>query len=376
MAIGNTEPMIYGNGAAPAADPEQERLVAARAGLVVNGPGPGPLNCETPPSALGGEVTPTARFYRRNHFPIPVLDAATWRLAVTGTVERPLSLSSHELRRLPAETMAVTLECAGNGRAQFRSPTPGVQWDVGAVGTAEWTGARLADVLGRAGIRRAAREVIFGGADRGTVDGSSRPIRFERSLTVADALESGSLLAYAMNGRPLPARHGYPLRLVVPGWYAIASVKWLTDIRVVEEPFDGFFQATHYVYERDRGSATAAEPVRLQQVRALITRPGSGQELACGGLIIRGVAWSGAAPIERVDVSVAGGPWQKARLVGLAAAHGWQQWEFLATGLEPGEVIIRARATDLAGQVQPERPEWNRLGYGANFIHEVRVLLR
>jgi DMSO/TMAO reductase YedYZ molybdopterin-dependent catalytic subunit len=374
MAIGNIEPMIYGNRAAPVADPEQERLVAAQAGLVVNGAEP--LNCETPPPALGGEVTPTARFYRRNHFPIPVLDAATWRLAVTGMVERPLSLSSHELRRLPAETMVITLECAGNGRAQFQPPTPGVQWDVGAVSTAEWTGARLADVLGHAGIRSSAREVIFGGADRGTVDGSPRPIRFERSLTVADALESGALLAYAMNGRPLPARHGYPLRLVVPGWYAVASVKWLTDIRVVEEPFEGFFQATHYVYERDRGKTTAAEPVRLQQVRALISRPGSGQELACGGLIVRGVAWSGAAPIERVDVSVAGGPWQKARLVGVAAAHGWQQWEFLATGLEPGEASIRARATDLAGQVQPEQPEWNRLGYGANFIHEVRVLLR
>jgi len=305
-----------------------------------------------------------------------VLDEATWRLGVSGMVDRPLSLSLHELTQLPAETTVVTLECAGNGRAQFQPPTPGVQWGPGAVGTGEWTGPRLADVLGRAGIMRGAREVIFGGADRGSVDGSPRPVRFERSLTVADALESGALLAYAMNGQPLPARHGYPVRLVVPGWYAVASVKWLADIRVVEEPFQGFFQAARYVYERDRGGVSTSEPVRLQRVRALITRPGSGQELACGGLIVRGVAWSGAAPIERVEVSVAGGRWQKARLVGVAAAHGWQQWEFLATGLEPGEASIRARATDLAGQVQPEQPEWNRLGYGANFIHEIRVLLR
>jgi DMSO/TMAO reductase YedYZ molybdopterin-dependent catalytic subunit len=179
-----------------------------------------------------------------------------------------------------------------------------------------------------------------------------------------------------MNDQPLPARHGYPLRLVVPGWYAVASVKWLTDIRVTDEPFGGFFQATHYVYERNRDGRTVAEPVRLQQVRAVITRPGTGQELAGGALIVRGVAWSGAAPIERVEVSVAGGPWQKARLVGLAAAHGWQQWEFLAVGLGPGEVSIRARATDLAGQVQPEQPEWNRRGYAANFIHEIRATLR
>ncbi len=374
MVIGNLVPMLAGNRGAPAANPEQERLMAAQAGLVMHEAEP--LNCETPPSALGSEVTPTARFYRRNHFPIPVLDEAPWRLGVSGMVDRPLSLSLHELTQLPAETMVVTLECAGNGRAQFRPPTPGVQWGVGAVGTAEWTGPRLADVLERTGIRRGAREVIFAGADRGSVDDSRRPIRFERSLTVADALESGALLAYAMNGRPLPARHGYPVRLVVPGWYAVASVKWLTDIRVVEEPFEGFFQAAHYVYEWSRGGTTVAEPVRLQLVRALITRPGSGEQLACGGLTVRGVAWSGTAPIERVEVSVAGSPWRKARLAGAAAAHGWQQWEFLATNLGPGEASIRARAADLAGQVQPERPEWNRLGYGANFIHEVRVLLR
>jgi DMSO/TMAO reductase YedYZ molybdopterin-dependent catalytic subunit len=374
MAIGKLVPVTAGNCAAPTADPELERQAAAQAGLVVHGADP--LNCETPPSALGGAVTPTARHYRRSHFPIPVLDTTTWRLAVTGLVDQPLSLSLHELTRLPAESMVVTLECAGNGRGFVRPPTPGVQWGVGAVSAAEWTGPRLSDVLGRAGIGPGAREVIFAGADRGTVDGSRPPVRFERSLAVADALESGALLAYAMNGRPLPARHGYPVRLVVPGWYAVASVKWLTDIRVVDQPFAGLFQATHYVYERSRGGAIAAEPVRLQRVRALITRPGSEQELPSGGLVVRGVAWSGAAPIERVEVSVAGGPWQKARLAGLAAAHGWQQWEYLATSLGPGEVSLRARAADLAGQVQLDEPEWNRRGYGANVIHEIRVLLR
>jgi DMSO/TMAO reductase YedYZ molybdopterin-dependent catalytic subunit len=370
LAIGNLLPTIAGNLVAPTANPEQERLAAEQAGLVVNEAEP--LNCETPVSALGGQVTPIAQFYRRNHFPVPLLDAATWRLDVGGMVERPLSLSLHELTQLPAETTVVTLECAGNGREQFRPPTPGVQWGSGAVGTAEWTGARLTDVLERAGIRRGAEDVIFAGADGGAVEGSRRPIRFERSLTVADVLECGALLAYAMNGEPLPARHGYPVRLVVPGWYAVASVKWLTDIRVADQPFDGFFQSVHYVNERNGGSA---EPVRLQQVRALITRPCSGQDLPCGGLVVRGIAWSGAAPIERVEVSLAGGAWQKARLVGMAPPSGWQQWEFLATGLQPGDVSLRARATDMAGQVQPEQPEWNRLGYGANFIHEIRVLL-
>jgi len=367
--------MRSGNAAAPAADLGRERMAAARAGLVVHQAEP--LNCETPLAGLDGDVTPTARFYRRNHFPIPVLDPAAWRLGVGGMVHRPLSLSLRELTRLPAQTLAVTLECAGNGRALRRPPAPGVQWGPGAVGTAEWTGPRLADVLARAGIRPGACEVIFGGADQGqAADGSPRSIRFERSLPVRDALESGALLAYAMNGQPLPVRHGYPLRLVVPGWYAVASVKWLTDIRVVAEPFDGFFQAVHYVYDWDRGGHGTPEPVREMQVRALITRPCAGQELPAGGVIVRGVAWSGAAPVARVEVSVAGGPWRKARLIGAPAAHGWQQWEFLAGGLRPGDVTVRARATDLAGRVQPGRPEWNRLGYGTNFIHEVRVLAR
>ena len=374
MTIRNLVLVRSGNGTGSTADLERERLAAARAGLVVHQAEA--LNCETPPGDLGEDLTPTVRFYRRSHFPIPVLDPAAWRLGVGGMVHRPLSLSLPELIRLPAETLAVTLECAGNGRALQRPPAPGVQWGPGAVGTAEWTGPRLADVLARAGIRPGACEVIFGGADQGAVGGSPRLIRFERSLPVRDALESGALLAYAMNGQPLPVRHGYPLRLVVPGWYAVASVKWLTDIRVVAEPFDGFFQAVHYVYDWDRGGHGTPEPVREMQVRALITRPCAGQELPAGGVIVRGVAWSGAAPVARVEVSVAGGPWHKARLVGAPAAHGWQQWEFLASGLGPGEVTVRARATDLAGRVQPGRPEWNRLGYGTNFIHEVRVLAR
>ncbi len=356
-------------------DQERERLIAAEAGLVVHRAEA--LNCETPPDLLGTDVTPTAQFYRRSHFPTPVLDPAAWRLNVGGLVDQPLSLSLRELSNLPAETMTITLECAGNGRFQFQPPTPGVQWGPGAVGTAEWTGPRLADVLAHAGIQPGAQEVIFGGADRGSVDGSPHSVRFERSLPVFDALESGALLAYAMNGEPLPARHGYPLRLVVPGWYAVASVKWLTDIRVTGEPFDGYFQATHYVYDSEgSGKRGRREPVRLQQVRALITRPATGRELPGGVVIVRGVAWSGAAPIDRVEVSVAHGRWQKARLVGVPAAHGWQCWEFLAVGLPAGEVSIRARASDLAGRGQPEQPEHNRLGYEANFIHEIRVLMR
>jgi DMSO/TMAO reductase YedYZ molybdopterin-dependent catalytic subunit len=350
------------------ADPEPERLLAAQSGLIVHDEKP--LNCETPPAMLGTAVTPTVSFYRRSHFALPRLDPASWRLEVGGLVDRPLSLCLNELMQLPEQTMVVTLECAGNDRARMQPPVTGVRWGPGAVSTAEWTGARLEDVLGRAGIRAGAQEVIFGGADQGTVDGSPCRVGFERSLPVADALQSGALLAYAMNGRPLPVRHGYPVRLVVPGWYAMASVKWLTDIRVAQEAFRGFFQTERYVYDRN------GEPVRLQRVRALITRPGTDQELARGAVMVRGVAWSGAAPIARVDVSVAGGAWQKARLTGTPEPNEWQRWEYLASGLGPGEMTIRARASDLAGQVQPDQPEWNSFGYGANFVHEVQVVIR
>jgi DMSO/TMAO reductase YedYZ molybdopterin-dependent catalytic subunit len=357
-----------------ATDVDAERVMAAQAGLVVHEAQS--LNCETPPALLDAELTPTSQFYRRSHFPIPVLDPSTWRLDVRGLVRQPLHLSLHALTQMPAETAAVTLECAGNGRTLFRPRAPGVQWGFGAAGTAEWTGPLLADVLARAGVRPDAREVVFAGADRGMVDGLPHPVSFERSLPVRDAMESGALLAYAMNGHPLPARHGYPLRLVVPGWYAVASVKWLTGIRVVAEPFRGYFQDNHYVYEWNRDGIRVREPIRLMQVRAVITRPAAGQELACGAMTVRGVAWSGAAPITRVEVSVAGGPWQKARLIGVPATHGWQRWEFLASGLRPGETRIRARASDLVGRDQPEQPEWNELGYAANFIHEVQVQLR
>jgi DMSO/TMAO reductase YedYZ molybdopterin-dependent catalytic subunit len=369
MTILNLGPVRSLDQAELVADTRHERQIAAADGLIVHEAES--LNCETRPADLGGPVTPTARFFRRSHFPLPVLDRSAWRLSVGGLVHRPLRLSLPDLTAMPAQTISVTLECAGNGRARFQPPAPGVQWGAGAVGTAEWTGARLADVLDRAGIRPDAREIIFSGADRGPVDGAPGQVRFERGLTVRDALESGALLAYAMNVRPLPVRHGHPLRLVVPGWYGVASVKWLTDIRLTAEPFDGYFQTSRYVRE----SAGAREPVRLQKVRSVITRPGDGQVFPVGTLIVRGVAWSGAAPVARVEVSVADGPWQKARLVGAAPPHGWQQWEFLATGLRPGEAPIRSRAADLAGNVQPERPEWNRLGYEANFVHEIRVRL-
>jgi len=205
------------------------------------------------------------------------------------------------------------------------------------------------------------------------VDGHSGPIRFERSLQLDQARDADLLLAYAMNGEALPIQHGYPLRLVVPGWYAVASVKWLTEIELIDRPFAGYYQADKYWYEWERNGQLVREPVTLQQVRALITEPAPHQEARCGELAIRGVAWSGAASIARVEVSVGDGSWQEARLVSERKRHGWQWWELLTRVQEPGVITLRARATDLAGRTQPERAEWNRLGYGNNAIHQVTI---
>jgi DMSO/TMAO reductase YedYZ molybdopterin-dependent catalytic subunit len=356
-------------------DPEAACAGAIDAGLVVHRAHP--LNCETSiPQLIGGVVVPNARFYVRNHFPIPALDPTTWRLSVDGRVERPLRLSLHELQRLPSQTQVVTLECAGNGRSMLDPPAEGEQWRLGAVSTAEWTGVPLAEVLDRAGPAPRASTVVLRGADRGEVPGRTGPVHFERSLSLDDARSSDALLAYAMNGEPLPLLHGFPVRLVVPRWYAVTSVKWLTDIEVTDTAFTGFYQSERYFYEWERDRGTTREPVTLQQVRALVTEPTAGSAVPTGEVLVRGVAWSGAAPIARVEVSVGHGPWQPTRLVGPRHQYSWQWWELLARIEAAGATTVRARATDLAGRRQPERPVWNRLGYGANAMQEVPVLVR
>ena len=335
-----------------------------------------PLNCETPvPALIGGVVMPNARFYVRNHFETPRLDPASWRLEVSGLVDRPLRLSLRDLHNMRSETLVATLECAGNGRSAFDPPAEGEQWQYGAVSTAEWTGVPLAEILDRAGLRPQAREIVFRGADQGDIGDAAGPVRFERSLPVTDAGQSGPLLAYAMNGEPLPLDHGYPVRLIVPGWYAVASVKWLTEIEVIGAPFTGFFQTERYIYETGRGGTVAREPVRLQHVRSVITQPSVGQEIPAGDLVVRGVAWSGAAPIDKVEVSIGTGPWQNARLIGPRHRHSWQWWELLTRIDSPGRTTLRARATDLAGRTQPDRPQWNRLGYGGNAVQDIPLLV-
>ena len=347
-------------------DSQQACLAAFDAGLVVRSADP--LNCETPlPALTGGLVVPNARFYIRNHFGVPHLDPASWRLEVGGLVGRRLSLGLDRLRAMPSVTAVVTLECAGNGRAGLWPPVPGEQWGLGAVSTAEWTGVPLTEVLDRAGVPATAHEVVFRGSDSGHVDRHNGQMRFERSLPVSQLGRAGALLAYAMNGEELPVHHGYPLRLVVPGWYAVASVKWLTEIQLTGGPFRGHFQVDRY--------HIGGKPLSLQRVRSLIPEPAPDTTIEPGDIVIRGLAWSGAAPIACVEVRTDGDPWRQATLAGDRHRHSWQRWELPARLAKPGNITIQARATDRAGRTQPDQQQWNPLGYANNAIHEVRLAI-
>lgn len=356
----------------PPIDWEEAYRQAVEAGLHVHTPHP--LNAETPLlTMLGTDITPADHFYVRNHFAIPALDATDWRLTVGGHVLRRRTYSLEELLALRSHTRVVTLECAGNDRSALDRQLPDLQWGLGAAGTAAWTGVRLVDILDEAGLTAGACEVVFRGADCGHVDGRAETTFFERSLALADIAGGGALLAYAMNGAPLPRQHGYPLRLVVPGWYGMASVKWLTDIEVIDRSFEGHFQTDRYRYEWLQDGQALSAPVRQQRVRAVITEPVAGQQLHRGEVTIRGLAWSGVAPIAQVWISVAERPWRQARLLGRPARGRWRQWELGVELDQPGPLTVRACAVDHAGRTQPKQPRWNRLGYGANAVQTVMI---
>lgn len=332
-----------------------------------------PLNLEAPLRALAEPVTPTEQFYQRTNFLIPEIDAGAWSLSIGGGVRNPLTLTLDDLRALPARTVTMTMECAGNGRARLRPLPPGHPWDLGAVSTGTFTGVRLRDVLERAGVDAGAVEVMFVGADAGEVS-PDRTVRFERSLPLEQAMHPDVLLAWEMNGEPLRPPHGYPLRVVVPGWYGVASVKWLTEIRVIDTPLDAHFQTERYVYVAEPGLADGT-PVTAMRVRALIVEPGEDERLAAGAATtLRGTAWSGEAPIDRVEVSVDGGAtWRDADLGTALSPYAAVPWSIEWTPAHAGPHVLMARASDAAGNVQPLEQVWNELGYGNNAVHRLEV---
>jgi len=323
------------------------------------------------------DVTPVGMHYLLIHFDVPEADEASWTLSIGGLVLEPLEVSIADLRSRPSVTLPVTMECAGNGRARL-SPRPISQpWLTEAIGTAEWTGTPLRPLLEEAGVRDEAIELVFAGADRG-IQGEVEQ-DYERSLSIADAMREEVILAYEMNGEPLPPQHGYPLRLLVPGWYGMTSVKWLTRITAVAEPFEGFQQLAYRYRQQPEDDGM---PVTRMEPRSLMIPPGIPDFLTrsrmvdAGRHVLRGRAWSGWGPIERVEVSADGGStWETAALGDAGSPHTWRSWSF-DWDAQPGTVELCCRAADAAGNEQPLEPSWNLGGFSNNSVQRVSVEVR
>ena len=336
-----------------------------------------PPDFEAPVALLDSFITPVEHFYLRSHMTVPTqLNEAAWALKVGGEVDTPVSLSIAEIKQLPAVTITMTLECAGNGRAFFDPPVAGIQWEKGAVGTARFTGARMADVLKRAGVTSTGRNVEMHAADRPL---GNMPA-FVRQVPMAKAMDPDTILAYAMNGQPIPAGHGFPLRAMIPGWEGAYSVKWLTALNVLDKDSDSFWVATGYRYPTKRvapGAAVDARdmaPLLGLAVKSLITQPAEGASLPGGNIAVAGFAWAGDVDIAKVDISIDSGvTWQPARLVGEQAKYAWRRFEYSFAASKPESYLILSRATDAKGNVQPAVSHWNPSGYLWNQYDAVRV---
>ncbi len=341
---------------------------------------PNPLDLETPVHLLDSWVTPIDRFYVRGHLYMPEIDMKGWRLRVGGQVEKALELSLDDLKKLERATEVVTMECAGSGRAFYQPRVAGVQWGNGAVGTARWTGARLADVLKKAGLKSTGRHVAADGADMPM----GKVPDFVRSVPIEKCLHPSTLLAYEMNGQPIPLQHGYPLRLIVPGWEGAASVKWVVNLNVQEKEAEGFFMKTAYRYPTRPvapGEAVDAAdmlPLTSLDVKSIVTGPRTNSSFASGApVVIEGAAWAGEKDIRSVEVSTdAGRTWRPASLENDRAPFAWRR--FSAAWQAPGQrgsYVLMSRATDTSGRVQPIVPQWNPSGYLWNIVDHVRIFV-
>ncbi|HTQ77763.1 MAG TPA: sulfite oxidase [Burkholderiales bacterium] len=332
-------------------------------------------NAGMPLEALRYDVTPAGLHYRLIHFDLPPA-APEWRLRFEGCLARPRTLGLEELRGMPARTLRVTLECAGNGRGQISPRYPSLPWLEEGVSTAEWTGVPLRVLLEAAGLDASAKEIAFHGVDRG-IDRATEH-NFARSLSPREAMRDDVLLAYAMNGAPLPPQHGAPLRLVVPGWYGMASVKWLERVEALERPFDGVQQAHSYHFRQSPGERGV--PCTRMRVNSLMAPPGipdfyaRSRVLGPGRVEVLGRAWSGDAPVRSVAFG-ADGTWTEARLEAIAGPHAWLGWR-ASWDATPGAHELSCRATDEAGNTQPLEPAWDATGFGNNSAQRVAVTVR
>ncbi len=332
-------------------------------GLIVRGVGP--ENLEFPFASLDSFLVPNDRFYVRSHFTVPRLEVSSWRMEVAGAVDQPFRIGLDDLKTMPSRTITAMLECSGNGRVHLVPKAKGILWDSGAVGNAEWTGVPLATLLDRAGLKEGALEVVLEGADKGRVEEEPKSpgeIHFARSVPLEKARRD-VLLAYRMNGEDLSPEHGSPLRAIVPGWYGMASIKWLNRILVADRPFAGYFQTLDYSYFERRDGLPSLVPTGENEVKAQVARPARHEAIAKDtDYRVHGAAWAGESEVSQVEVSTDGGKsWAVAKLVGEPIPHAWRLWEWTwKTPRQVGPLTLMARATDRRGRVQPMKRDPDR----------------
>lgn len=342
--------------------------------------GEDPLNLEMPFENLDRFITPTKSFYVRTHFSVPKIDKNKWRLRIEGEVEKPFEINYAELIKLESKEVPVTLECAGNTRNFLEPKVKGVQWGLGAVGTAEWTGVPLSILLDRAGVKSTACEVILEGADRGKLEDPKSPpgeLNFARSIPLAKVRDV--LLAYKMNDVDVPPEHGFPLRAIVAGWYAMASIKWLQRIVVTNKPFTGYYQTLDYAFWKRRGETAELVPLSEMQIKAEIARPSGGETVLANSKVrVHGAAWTSDGEVTKVEVTTDGGSkWNETRLLGESKPNAWRLWEFeWKTPARSGKAKLIVRATDSLGRRQPVERDPDRGTYMINHLLPIKVKVR
>jgi sulfite oxidase len=355
-------------------DSEAPIVVSGKKPLILHNDYPEDL--ETPLHYFTSWQTPNDVFFVRQHLPVPDVKLASWQLTLNGKVSRPGSLSLAELKQFPQHKLVATLECAGNGRANFQPKVPGIQWRAGAIGNAEWRGVRLADALSRCGVDPGAAYVEFDGADVGI---AATP-DFIRGMPMAKAMHPDTLIALEMNGEPLPRLHGHPARLIVPGWDGACWVKWLTRVTVQDHAGEGFFMKPAYRFPRHNvvpGSAAKVEDLEMIEgmpVKSLITQPPDQSRSSFGSVVVSGVAWAGEEKIARVEVSTdGGGRWHETEITSPNMNFAWVLWKYTWNPDRLGYYTVMSRATDSAGRVQPIVPIWNPSGYLWNAADRVGI---
>jgi len=334
-----------------------------------------PENQETPIKFLREWITPEEYFFLRNHFSYPDVDERNYSVTIDGEVYNSKVFQIDDLLQMSSKSFVVSLECSGNKRAFFDPEIYGTQWKEGALSQGIWKGVPLRILLEHIGIRNNAKEVVFEGHDHGTRKDIPGDYSYARSLPLGIALHPDTIIAYELNGKPIPYKHGHPLRLIVPGWYGMAWVKWLKRITIISGKFSGPFQAIDYNYYPEKNSDMGKHPVTFKNINSTILSPLNLSNLNNEPHWIEGVSWTGKGTVTEVEISTDGGSeWHKTDLKRYPnQPFAWVYWSYYWKPSRKGEYSIMSRARDSRGRIQPLEPYWNRKGYGYHAVSKIRV---